>query len=340
MIKSCIILAIYVATCIPPSVDARLGYDAAIASDWLTPVSVTRRRLAEEEKKDAKPYADFLNAVTNTVNVVDGIANTAKNVINLFASSSTETLTKEFTDRGYDNLDANTVVVIKKNIKMEAFYAVMSHSLKGMNIPKQYQEGINSLIETALYIEQNSWHENDVTFSTGKGGEAKNFQVFTYRSLGSDGCEAMQFILIGSRVGFDLAPDVFLISHSTSKMGGAFTKQKLEWKNKERPLNNDKDLKFVNTYFRTVSLSMVQELPALFNIQSDFVVRCLKDPPPQIDPFENGGGFGGAFDKQEGSDFYDALGQGQLGLQLGRPSWSQGLGQHGVWENDRGSGRW
>ena len=52
----------------------------------------------------------------------------------------------------------------------------MSRSLKGMNIPKQYQEGINSLIETALYIEQDSWHENDVTFSTGKGGEAKTFK--------------------------------------------------------------------------------------------------------------------------------------------------------------------
>ena len=333
MIKVCIFLTVYIAVCSLVPVDARLGHDAVIASDWFAPVPATRRRLAEEEKQDAKPYADFLNAVTNTVNVVDGIANTAKNVINLFASSSTETLTKEFTDRGYDNLNANTVVVIKKNIKIEAFYAVMSRSLKGMNIPKQYQEGINSLIETALYIEQDSWHENDVTFSTGKGGEAKNFQVFTYRSMGSDGCEAMQFILIGSKVGFDLAPDVFLISHSTSKMGGAFTKQKLEWKNKERPLSNDKDLKFVNTYFRTLSLSMVQELPALFNIQSNFVVRCLKDPPPQIDPFANGGGFGGAFDYQGSDDSYDMLGQEQLGLQLGRPHW----GRHGVWETDEES---
>ena len=103
------------------SVDARLGYDAVVASDWLSPVPATRRSLAEEEKKDAKPYADFLSAVTNTVNVVDGIANTAKNVINLFASSSTETLTKEFTDRGYDNLNANTVVVIKKILKSRPF---------------------------------------------------------------------------------------------------------------------------------------------------------------------------------------------------------------------------
>ena len=147
--------------------------------------------------------------------------------------------------------------------------------------------------------------DNDVTFATGKGGEAKNFQVFTYRSMGADGCEAMQFILIGSTVGFKLAPDIFLISHSSSKMGGAFTKQSLEWKNKERPLSNDKDLEFVNKYFRTLSLSMVQELPGLFNLNKEFIVRCLKDPPVQIDPFGNGGGFNGAFDEYDAFDDED-----------------------------------
>ena len=82
-------------------------------------------------------------------------------------------------------------------------------------------------------------------------------------------------------------------------MGGAFSEQKLVWKNKERPLNNDDDLKFVNTYFRTLSLSMVQELPGMFNISPNFVVRCLRAPPVQVDPFANGGGFGGAFDEYE-----------------------------------------
>ena len=262
-------------------------------------------RHLEDEKEAKKPYADFLSAVTNTITVVDDIANTAKNVINLFATTSSETLTKEFTNRGYDMLDTQTIVVMKKNIRIENFFAVMSHSLKGMGIPKEYQEGINDLIETALYLEQNSWHENDVTFSTGSGGTAKNFQVFTYRSAGEDGCEAMQFVLIGSKVAFDLAPDVFLITRSTSKMGGAFSEQKLVWKNKERPLNNDDDLKFVNTYFRTLSLSMVQELPGMFNISPNFVVRCLRAPPVQVDPFANSRGFGGAFDEYESGDAFD-----------------------------------
>ena len=85
--------------------------------------------------------------------------------------------------------------------------------------------------------------------STGKGGEAKNFQVFTYRSMGSDGCEAMQFILIGSISWFRSGPRCVFDQAILRPRFFVFTKQKLEWKNKERPLSNDKDLKFVNTYF-------------------------------------------------------------------------------------------
>ena len=246
---------------------------------------LTSRRHLEEEKEEKKPYAEFLSAVTNTVSVVDSVTNTAKNVIGLFKSSSSEDLVKEMEGRGYDHLAASTIVIIKKNIKIEAFFAVMRHSLKGMNIPEKHREGINSLVQTAMYIEQNSWHENDVTFDIGQGGMAKNFQVFTYRSMAPDGCETMQFILIGSTVAFKLAPDIFLISHSSSKMGGAFTKQRLEWKNVDRPLDNDKDLEFVNKYFRTLSLSLVQELPNLFNINPQFTVRCLGPVVQQEDPF-------------------------------------------------------
>merc|ERR1719453_484443 len=37
-------------------------------------------RHLEDEKEAKKPYADFLSAVTNTISVVDDIANTAKNL--------------------------------------------------------------------------------------------------------------------------------------------------------------------------------------------------------------------------------------------------------------------
>ena len=42
-------------------------------------------RHLEDEKEAKKPYADFLSAVTNTITVVDDIANTARSRLRLCA---------------------------------------------------------------------------------------------------------------------------------------------------------------------------------------------------------------------------------------------------------------
>ena len=86
--------------------------------------------------------------------------------------------------RGYETFKMNSKTLQKMGMPMNFYTQFMRELFKyRIKIPSKYIKDLDKLIEKSLISDSNVWSQQIVTFSTGKGGEAKSFQVLTNKDV-------------------------------------------------------------------------------------------------------------------------------------------------------------
>merc|ERR1711959_753014 len=167
---------------------------------------------------------------------------------------------------------------------MGYYEAFMKDMLKSVvKVPKKHKDAVNQIVRWGLYTGSNTWNAAENVFDIGKGGMAKNFQVFLNRNVE---CEEMNIVLVKTDVAFKLANDIFVISKTKPSWGGAFETTKLHWKKSKAPIKSA-DIQFVSEYFITLGMNRIKQSREVGGMAQTDDGKCGSMlPPKQISPFD------------------------------------------------------
>ena len=226
-------------------------------------------------------FQKLIDGATATIGVVNSAVGAVQSVFNLFGKKSSEELVNQFTDQGFSKFNQNTRISAT-TLPTAIFDSWAKSALKNLyNVPSKHRAGIDHMVKYAKYVDDDSWLSLQGTFDISSGGMSNQIQLFTSRD---QACERMNVVFIYTSTEFKLKPDTFVISKSSSKLGGAFSKTKLQWKTENTALKTD-DLKFVSEYFLTLGMGQIQQSRSIANYAATKNCGDFKAPPKQIDPF-------------------------------------------------------
>merc|ERR1712224_406191 len=210
------------------------------------PVNVRRRRL----------FAGAIAGLMPGVNAFSNIVGAVQGILNLFGTHTSEALVGAFRNQGFSSYDSNTEVVVKMGLPTQYFKAYMKGLMKQViKVPSKYKNAINHIIKYGQFIDDNTWQQQSATFSIGKGGQAKNFQLFTSKD---ESCGKMNVIVLNTKSTFKLGDDTFVISKSKATFGGAFSTTKLSFQEKPASMSVA-DVDFVSRYFTAMAMKQVSQ---------------------------------------------------------------------------------
>ena len=251
--------------------------DPSTSSNSLTPMNVRRRRLFASAIAGLMPG---VNAFSNIVGAVQGI-------LNLFGSHSHEALVGTFQNQGYSDYFQDTEVFVKVGLPTNMFNAYMK-GVKGqmpgllelIDVPPQYKRGVEHMIKYALYTDSDVWNQQSATFSIGNGGQARNFQLFTYKD---DACDKFTIIIVNVKSSFKLGNDIFVVSKGRATLGGAFSTTKLTFQEKPASISVS-DVDFVSRYFTAMAMKRISESIEVANFKSVPTCRGIAPQPATLPP--------------------------------------------------------
>merc|ERR1711871_230162 len=203
-------------------------------------------------------FADAISGLMPGVNAFSNIVGAVQGILNLFGSHTHEALVGAFQNRGFSDYKSNTEVWIKMGLPEQFYKAYMDDVLKTViKVPRnrKTKKALKHLIKYGLYVDDNTWQQQSATFSTGSGGKAKNFQVFTSRD---SACGKINVIILSTDSTFKLGNDIFVISSSKATFGGAFSTTKLKFEEKPASISIP-DVDFVSRYFTALAMKRISE---------------------------------------------------------------------------------
>ena len=116
-------------------------------------VSATRSNLpslniedGKDEGKDenkVEPFKELIGNIQDTLGVISDGVDLFGKVMDLFGSETSETLEREFTERGYESFVAKTQVKKGTNVRMKDYRAEMESALQNMDIFKKMPKSPN-----------------------------------------------------------------------------------------------------------------------------------------------------------------------------------------------------
>ena len=200
------------------------------------PVASLGRRLRAKNHRRLEGASGFQNLIDGaqaTIGVVNSAVGAVQSVFNLFGKKSSESLVSQFTNQGFSKFNQNTRISAT-TLPTAIFDSWAKSALKNLyNVPSKHRAGIDHLVKYAKYVDDDSWLSLQGTFDIKRGGMSNQIQLFTSRD---QACERMNVVFIYTSNQFKLKPDTFVISKSSSKLGGAFSKTKLQWKTENAAL--------------------------------------------------------------------------------------------------------
>jgi len=132
-------------------------------------------------------------------------------------------------------------------------------------------------------VDSNSWQDTQAVFDIGKGGENSVIQVLTAKDMS---CNRMSVVIITSKNTFRLKPNLFIITKTKARMGGAFSNTKLVWKTEKAGLSTT-DLEFVSKYFLGIALEQLQSSSqSLLRTQASTNCGPYRPLPKQCNPWQ------------------------------------------------------
>ena len=205
-------------------------------------------------------FANLLEGIGAVLKVGNSAADLAGNVLSMLGSSRAESLTNSFEKRGFDNIKAKFKMRTMQfpTKKMRNF---VQQQLRAIKFPRKYGKQVNEMVKNFLYRpkEESVWVENDLVFSTGKGGNCETIQFFFHRIANDyDDCDEVQMLVAHANVDFKLAPDIFVITTSTSRLGGAFNNVNFKEELRDAPLTV-RDAMFVSQYFQLTAFKAIED---------------------------------------------------------------------------------
>jgi len=221
-----------------------------------------QRRLEEEDK--VEPFKELIGNIEMTLGVIDQGVNLFGKVMDLFGSETSETLEREFTERGYESFVAKTQVKKGTNVRMKDYRAEMESALQNMDIfkkmPKSYKRQVAATVSAFYQIpkEEGTWYDTDFVFKAGTKGKAHSIHIYFYRQANDfTRCDNFHYLIMGNTFDFKMADDIFVISKSKSSMGGRFKSTKLEWKKKDAAIK-EADITFITATFQATALGVIE----------------------------------------------------------------------------------
>merc|ERR1711871_1298165 len=226
-------------------------------------------------------FKQLIGAAQATIGVVKGAVGAVQQVLNLFGKQSSDSLVGQFTNQGFSKFDQATD--ISETTLPEAIFDVWAKdAMKDLyNVPKKHKKGINHMVKYAKYVDDNSWLALEGTFDIDSGGQSNQIQLFTSRDIE---CGRINVVFVYTSTKFKLKPDLFIISKSESRLGGAFSSTKLQWKSKNAALKTA-DLKFVSEYFLALGMAHIQNSRKIANYAGTRNCGGYRAPAEQINPF-------------------------------------------------------
>ena len=229
-------------------------------------VSATRsnlqRRLEEEDK--VEPFKELIGNIQDTLGIIDQGVDLFGKVMDLFGSETSETLEREFTERGYESFVAKTQVKKGTNVRMKDYRAEMKSALQNMDIfkkmPKSYKRQVAATVSAFYQIpkEEGTWYDTDFVFKAGTKGKAHSIHIYFYRQANDfTRCDNFHYLIMGNTFDFEMADDIFVISKSKSSMGGRFKSTKLEWKKRDAAIK-EADITFITATFQATALGVIE----------------------------------------------------------------------------------
>ena len=136
------------------------------------------------------------------------------------------------------------------------------------------------MVKNFLYRpkEESVWVENDLVFSTGKGGNCETINSFFIElQMIITIADEVQMLVAHANVDFKLARDIFVITTSTSRLGGAFNKVNFKEELRDAPLTV-RDAMFVSQYFQLTAFKAIEESRELAGMATK-PDKCENLPP-------------------------------------------------------------
>ena len=218
-----------------------------------------------------------------TIGVVNGAVGAVQQVLNLFGRQSSESLVGQFTNQGFSHFNQRTRIQAT-TLPTAIFDSYVESALKNVyQIPSKHKDGIDHIVKFAKYVDNDSWLALESSFDMGSGGTSQQIQMFTSKDIE---CKRMNVVFVFTEATFKLKPDLFIISKSESRLGGAFSNTKLQWKNKDASLRVE-DLKFVSEYFLALGMAQIQQSQTIVGFAGTRNCGDYGAPPEQINPFDN-----------------------------------------------------
>ena len=298
--------------------------------------SLTSKKTSQIEGESG--FQKLIDGATATIGVVNSAVGAVQSVFNLFGKKSSEELVNQFTDQGFSKFNQNTRISAT-TLPTAIFDSWAKSALKNLyNVPSKHRAGIDHMVKYAKYVDDDSWLSLQGTFDISSGGMSNQIQLFTSRD---QACERMNVVFIYTSTEFKLKPDTFVISKSSSKLGGAFSKTKLQWKTENTALKTD-DLKFVSEYFLTLGMGQIQQSRSIANYAATKNCGDFKAPPKQIDPFADEDDYQPVLMDEDEAD--DLGGQsfsvsGGVSGQSGGTNYNANFGYKNEWDEDDDLGR-
>ena len=237
-------------------------------------VSATRSNLpslniedGKDEGKDedkVEPFKELIGNIQDTLGVIDKGVDLFGKVLDLFGSETSETLEREFTERGYESFVAKTQLRKGTNVRMKDYRAEMESALQNMDIfkkmPKSYKRQVAATVSAFYRIpkEEGTWYDTDFVFKAGTKGKAHSIHIYFYRQANDfTRCDNFHYLIMGNTFDFEMADDIFVISKSKSSMGGRFKSTKLEWKKRDAAIK-EADITFITATFQATALGVIE----------------------------------------------------------------------------------
>ena len=229
-------------------------------------------------------YADLLGGIRAAFKVGNSAADLVGNVMSIVGSSRAESLTNSFEKRGFSDIKAEFKMQTRQfpTKKMRKF---VQQVLRAIKFPRKYGKQVNDMCKNFLDRpkEESVWVENDLVFSTGKGGNCETIQFFFHRIANDyDDCDEVQMLVAHANVDFKLARDIFVITTSTSRLGGAFNNVNYREERRDASLTV-RDAMFVSQYFQLTAFKAIEESRELAGMATK-PDKC-ENLPPFFDPW-------------------------------------------------------
>jgi hypothetical protein len=235
------------------------------------------------EEGSPNMFEMLIGGAQATIGVVNGAVGAVQQVLNLFGRQSSESLVGQFTNQGFSHFNQRTRIQAT-TLPTAIFDSYVESALKNVyQIPSKHKDGIDHIVKFAKYVDNDSWLALESSFDMGSGGTSQQIQMFTSKDIE---CKRMNVVFVFTEATFKLKPDLFIISKSESRLGGAFSNTKLQWKNKDASLRVE-DLKFVSEYFLALGMAQIQQSQTIVGFAGTRNCGDYGAPPEQINPFDN-----------------------------------------------------